>query len=525
MAFVGVIFISLSSTNTTQSTNEVYSSQAFYVAEGGLERAGRYLLGREGVPPYTATSISVCNAITGASFTNISLGSGQFSVTGVYNSTSAAPATLFAATTATDTTIPVNSVSGYANFGQIMVDRELMNYTGITATGCPGGAPGCFTGVVRGASSLPHAVAQLGTSIAQTQCGLTSTGNSGTSQRVINQADVFQDGWAVGVNTGTNQPLMLHWDGTSWTNKTTNAPVIAANLTSVSMMSPGDGWAVSDGNNFIHWTGTAWVNPAVTGNPGTNPLSSVYMNSSVDGWAVGQFGGKKINQPYTVEWVATSTTSQWADTKSNLGDKANLNGVFCNSSADCWAVGDPDPIPGDKAQPLLVHYTSATGFWASYNSTLIAGVSTALSLRSVYCNNTTDCWAVGDGGELLHYNGAWAVQASSTANNFLSVFCADVTHCWAVGAGGTIIFGNTMGWAAQASPTTQTLQSVACFTASDCWAAGAGGTLIHWNGNAWSVDPQSGTPSTGTSVTPFQLNSISLVGPGKPETAWREAVQ
>ncbi|MHB8483675.1 MAG: hypothetical protein ACYDBV_13255, partial [Nitrospiria bacterium] len=328
MAFVGVIFISLSSNSMTQSVNEVYSTRALYVAEGGLERAGRYLLKRENG---TCTTCS-CTSITGAPFTNIPLGNGQFAVTGGLSNTNP-PTTLFSTTSATDVTIPVVSTVNYAPFGQIMIDREKMNYVGqgSTAAACaPYSAP-CFTGVFRGADGTAAVTHINGTRIAQTQCLLTSTGgvptiNTGTNQRVVSQADVVQDGWTVGdPGNGGQRPLTIHWNGSVWTAQNNSALNINQTLRSVNCVSAVDCWAV--------------------GNPGNGGLGQ---------------------HPLTIHWNGSVWTAQ---NNSALNINQTLWSVNCVSAVDCWAVGDPGS-GGLGQRPLTIHWSSVSGIfaWRSQNN-------------------------------------------------------------------------------------------------------------------------------------------------------------
>ncbi|MBI1820147.1 MAG: hypothetical protein HY036_07290 [Nitrospirae bacterium] len=561
MAFVGVIFISLSSNNMTQSVNEVYSSRALYIAEGGLERAGRYLLKREGSPPCTTctcASINTSTSFNGAVPAFTASGSGQFTVTSVFNN-NLAPTSLFALTDNVTTTIPATaanlSVSGYASFGRIMIDKEMIDYTalGQGAGVCGGGAPSCFVGAVRGADGTAPAQHVIGTSVAQTQCLLTSTGGvptigAGTNQRVVSQADVVQNGWAVG-NTagGITPPRMFLWDGSSWADRTAVAPGGIGNLTSVSMLSPADGWAVSGSasGRFIRWNGVNWSSFPL---PAARPLNSIYMNASNDGWAVGNPGGVAAQQPLIYYWDGTT----WSLRKTGLpAINRNLNSVYCNSNSlpvNCWAVGNAGGVAAQR--PLILYWNGAS--WGPRNSLL--GISS--NLNSVYCNSNlvpVTCWAVGNtaGGApanerpfILYWNGAtWARQNSllGIPRNLNSVYCnsnlVPVT-CWAVGNPGgggqrpLILYWNGATWslrnsvrnfAGTAVTINLPLRSVSCVTSNDCWAVGSPGgagqrpLVLHWNGTDWIIE----TLNSQNTI----LNSVYLIGPKRPNIAWREVPQ
>jgi hypothetical protein len=105
--------------------------------------------------------------------------------------------------------------------------------------------------------------------------------------------------WAVGstLNRQTDKfhPLILHWDGTSWTQQA--SPVPGGFLSGVSAVSDTDAWAVGtsrsavgDRRMLLHWDGTDWTrvwqaekNP----DPGLTDPSAVSADSATDAWAVG----------------------------------------------------------------------------------------------------------------------------------------------------------------------------------------------------------------------------------------------
>jgi len=80
------------------------------------------------------------------------------------------------------------------------------------------------------------------------------------------------DVWTAGEYTSNGevvQPLVLHWNGASWTHVASPHPagVFGSELFGVNALSPGDAWAVGEiighvGNSttlILHWNGTAWT--------------------------------------------------------------------------------------------------------------------------------------------------------------------------------------------------------------------------------------------------------------------------
>ncbi|OGP11772.1 MAG: hypothetical protein A2055_00975 [Deltaproteobacteria bacterium GWA2_47_9] len=109
LSVMGVTLISLVTTGSDISINQLQSEKAFNVAEGGKE----YILANRTFPNYSLTSAT-------------NLGAGNFTV--------ATPTYLTGAVAAGNTTINVNSTSGFAAApGRLVIDSEVMTYTAMTA--------------------------------------------------------------------------------------------------------------------------------------------------------------------------------------------------------------------------------------------------------------------------------------------------------------------------------------------------------------------------------------------------------
>jgi len=77
--------------------------------------------------------------------------------------------------------------------------------------------------------------------------------------------------WADGVffdNQGHAKTLILHWNGTRWTQVPSPSPagLLGSNLVAVNALAPGNVWAVGNvlerGNDqtlILHWNGTNWA--------------------------------------------------------------------------------------------------------------------------------------------------------------------------------------------------------------------------------------------------------------------------
>jgi photosystem II stability/assembly factor-like uncharacterized protein len=116
------------------------------------------------------------------------------------------------------------------------------------------------------------------------------------------------------------------------------------------------------------------------------------------------------------------------------------------------------------------------------------------TLTSVYVLSSTNAWAVGDVGTIIHWDGtSWTTVTSPTTNPLLSIWMVGASDGWAVGAAGTIIRWDGTSWTTVTSPTTSVLYDVFVNTASDGWAVGDAGTIIRWDGTSWTNAPTSTT--------------------------------
>src|SRR5439155_8959688 len=85
-----------------------------------------------------------------------------------------------AALTAASTTVPVTSTAGYAPYGRLLIDSELINYTSTTATN--------FNGLTRGVGGTTAAAHASGVTVSQNLCVVSSTGAAGNAKRIVEGA-------------------------------------------------------------------------------------------------------------------------------------------------------------------------------------------------------------------------------------------------------------------------------------------------------------------------------------------------
>jgi hypothetical protein len=210
------------------------------------------------------------------------------------------------------------------------------------------------------------------------------------------------DIWAVGIygptSSGPGQTLIEHWNGTTW--EVVSSPDAGSDdnqLISVAAVSASDVWAVgfyrptfssSEQTLIEHWDGTTWSivsSPDQTSN--TNQLNDVAAVSASDVWAVGLYTAtiSSPNQTLIEHW--NGTTWEVVSSPSQYSDDNQLSGVAAVTASDIWAVGSYGP-PG---QTLIEHWDGTT--WSIVSSPSQA--SNTGQLNDVAAVSASDVWAVG----------------------------------------------------------------------------------------------------------------------------------
>jgi hypothetical protein len=233
------------------------------------------------------------------------------------------------------------------------------------------------------------------------------------------------------------------------------------------------------------------------------------------------------------------------------GASSQLEGVFCPSASNCWAVGDYSSSGGAELNQAL-HWNGTK--WSQVTTPNPGGTASGdiSELFGVRCNSSSDCWAVGDYttstaelNQALHWNGTKWSQVTTpnpggTASGDFSVvydaWCTSASSCWAAGVygsmgGGTQVFlnqalhWNGTKWSQVTTPNPEgttandanLLDGVRCTSPSNCWAVGSYGFVgspptllneaLHWNGSTWSLISTPDPGGTGAD----DLNSLNGV--------------
>jgi hypothetical protein len=203
------------------------------------------------------------------------------------------------------------------------------------------------------------------------------SGATGTTLDGVS-ADSATDAWAIGqYSTGSGaQPLLLHWNGTAWSQVA--SPALSgtdATLNAVSAGSATDAWAAGDDENssgviaplILHWNGTAWSqvsSPLPSGAAGGD-LFGVSTESATSAWAAGGYSNSSdVGVPLILHWNGTA----WKTVKSPAPSGATgstLNGVSADSATDAWAAGD-DENSSDVTKTLTQRWNGTA--WTTVKS-------------------------------------------------------------------------------------------------------------------------------------------------------------
>jgi len=127
-----------------------------------------------------------------------------------------------------------------------------------------------------------------------------------------------------------------------------------------------------------------------------------------------------------------------------------------------------------------------TGTWC----TETAPVAATTRLFAVHARDSSDVWAVGDGGVILRRrNDTWTVVPSGTTSNLRGIWAASANDAWAVGANATVLRWNGTAWGAVTGVLAIDYSGVWGSSASDVWLIGTS-RVQRWNGSSWAAPTQ-----------------------------------
>jgi Tfp pilus assembly protein PilX len=625
IGFLGVAVVSFFNSGSTATTSNSQADKALYLAESGIEHANRL------VPAFTVTTLSgaitnavtiipvvangttnfptsgrikidqesinytgkTTNSFTGATrgvnssavlhviasavlpapsgcansavgLTDQALGSGTFSV-------SNSMTILSGAISAAVTTLPVDSAAGFPTSGTLLIDNELVTYTGKTATS--------FTGVTRGTNTTTAAIhtdksevalAPAGTlsgaiTASVTSIPVGSTASYASSGRILIDSELIDYIQTTATSfLGATRGVGLtraasHASGAPIGQRQCNITSVggiptASNPSYARTLNEGiqlpDAWAVGvitggvyQLSHFNQPTEGVWT--SITSANGTaTTLNSVGMTSYGDAWAAGDGVGNRtfiIARKFgnNATWARFTTPTA----RCNSPALNNLSGVSVVSSQEAWAVGVSSRINGGTScnggnyRYTILRFDGSN--WAiltsatspsipndanqATNDTTLEGVSVIDTTGNGLGNTGL---AVGLNGKVLRYNGSnWAavtVPGAVSGDDFYATYLVSASEGWVVGGtttgaddilkwnGSTLtVISNTIVRSLRAI---KMRDDVGNGTATSGYAVGLGGVVYRYDGSTWTQKTNTPGATDLTSVIMFSADDVWAAG-------------
>ncbi len=181
----------------------------------------------------------------------------------------------------------------------------------------------------------------------------------------------------------------------------------------------------------------------------------------------------------------------------------------CDGPYECEGQGEPNVC----AIPLAERPCVGGWCWET-------PVPPPFSPTRTFAVSTTDVWAVGSHGTVLHFDGTrWTLVPANTSANLRNIWMASATDGWIVGDSGTIRRWNGTTWTTVASGTTKTLRGVYGLAANDVWIVGDGVTK-RWTGSSLTT-PISTYAAQLIDVFVASTSNVFAVGEGR---VWKYTV-
>lgn len=140
----------------------------------------------------------------------------------------------------------------------------------------------------------------------------------------------------------------------------------------------------------------------------------------------------------TVSLTGTATASTTTDVRGGYWFSSLANGGYTvTPSKDGYAFG-PASVYLTVNSGDVTHQDFAAGVLSGWHKQNLLPLGNGLF--GVWGSGSSDVWAVGLGGTILHWNGsAWARLMSVTSSDLYGVWGSGTSDVWAVGYPGTVV--------------------------------------------------------------------------------------
>ncbi len=208
--------------------------------------------------------------------------------------------------------------------------------------------------------------------------------------------------------------LILHFDGTNWTPMDSGTTTRLRNIWGTSAK---DVFAVGDGGLILHYDGTSWSEMT---SPTAYTIQSTWGSASDNIYAV---GGATSSEGEGGFIILHYDGTQWTTQKA-LPSPLRFHEI--------WGEGSTVFAAGEGGSIFFTDTAGAS--WAAMNS------NTSESFRSIWGASTTNVYAVGDSGTIMHYDGTeWSPESSGVSERLFSIWGSSAESIYAVGDAGRIL--------------------------------------------------------------------------------------
>lgn len=274
------------------------------------------------------------------------------------------------------------------------------------------------------------------------------------------------DAWAGGDNG-----LLMHWDGTAWSETPSRA---TRAITSLWGSGAREVWALSETEKVLRWDGTAWSEVAAC--PGSEPLALWGSRASAV-WFACSDGSLRLWDGAAIQILNTSVRRYGATIRGSGPD-------------DVWFI----LTLASNAGWELRHWDgSAVTRWVDHG---LAAPTSTDTILDVWPIGPGDAWAVGGGsGGITRWDGTAFKAVPHPAGSYGSVWASGPADVWFTSHDGTILRWDGAAFRSLRSPTALG-DAIWGSGPSDVWMSTRSGLgVVHWDGSKLTLLDRATGPS------------------------------
>lgn len=165
-------------------------------------------------------------------------------------------------------------------------------------------------------------------------------------------------------------------------------------------------------------------------------------------------------------------------------DEPAPKATYCGDNA--WCDGASKVCPQGSGQWKV--FPNERWYWTN-------PLPQGYALHGVWGSGPDDVWAVGDGGTLMHWDGAaWGRVDLGTTASLVGIWGFAKDDVWIGGYEGTLLHWDGGAWTPVSSGTSDPIVDLWGSAPDDLWAVTSrpyqqNGKVLHWNGTGWSAGP------------------------------------